>query len=169
MKTFKYSLVPKIIYRYANIPVSLIILFYLLASILGLQQDWKFIFPLLINIILLYVLNRFYFKMYKSFPFKVLINNEEMICSDFVFNNREVKIKLIDIKEIKGGIFSGRAYMPLYIITDNNKLGISPHMKNFNELLKIILTNITKELYESLLEKITKIAKENTPTRKKKK
>ncbi len=168
MKTFKYSFLPKQIYRYANIPANLIMLFYLLASILGMQHDWKFVFPLLINLILLYVLNKFYFRMYKTFPFKVQINNEEMICSDFVLNNREVKIKLLDIKEITGGIFTGRAFMPLYIKTDNEKLGFSPHMKDFNNLLKIILTNVTKELYESLLERITKIAKENTPTRKKK-
>ena len=42
--------------------------------------------------------------------------------------------------------------------TDNIKLGISPHIKDYNKLLTIILTNISKELYTSLLDKINKIA-----------
>jgi hypothetical protein len=168
MKKFKYSFFPKLIYRYANIPASFILLFYLIASVLGMLTNWKFIFPLIITVIMLYVLNRFYFRMYKSFPFKIEIDNEKMICYDFVLNDRKVEIYHSDIKEITGGIFSGRAYMPLYIKTDEVKLGISPHIKDYNKLLTIILTNITKDLYTFLLEKINKIAVDNTPQRKNK-
>lgn len=168
MKTFKYSFIPRLIYRYANIPANLILIFYLIASALGMLTEWKFIFPLIITLIMLYVLNRFYLRMYKSFPFIVEIDNEKMICSDFVVNNREVEIYHSEIKEIMGGIFSGRAYMPLYLKTDNIKLGISPHIKDYNKLLTIILTNISKELYTSLLDKINKIAADNTPKRPKK-
>jgi hypothetical protein len=169
MKTFKYNLIPKIIYRYANIPANLILVFYLLASVLGLSNDWKFIFPLLITIMLLYVLNKFYLKMYKSFPFNIQIDNVKMICSDFVINNRNIVIELSDILKIKGGIFSGRAYMPLYISTDKIKLGISPHIKDYNKLLTIILTNVSKELYESLLDDIKNIAHDSTPQKRTKK
>lgn len=167
MKTFKYNFFAKFIYRYANVPANLILLFYLLISVLGLNEDWKFIFPLIINLILLYVLNKFYIKIYKSFPFKFEVDNEKMICSDFMINNRETIIKFSSIKEIKGGIFSGRAYMPLYIQTDKTEMGISPHLTDFNKLLTIILTNINKELYELLLEAIKKIAHDNTPKNKK--
>lgn len=169
MKIFKYNFFARLIYRYANIPASLILLFYLLISTIGVMQDWKFIFPLLINIILLYVLNRFYFRMYKSFPFHIKANNEKIICTDFLMNNREVTIKHSEILEITGGIFSGRAYMPLYIITDNKRLGISPHIKDYNKLLTIILTNISKELYEKLLDSIKKIAVDSTPKSKSRK
>lgn len=84
-------------------------------------------------------------------------------------NNREVTIKHSEILEITGGIFSGRAYMPLYIITDNKRLGISPHIKDYNKLLTIILTNISKELYEKLLDSIKKIAVDSTPKSKSRK
>lgn len=169
MKSFKYNFLAKIIYRYANIPANLILLFYLLASVLAISQDWKFIFPLIINIILLYVLNRFYIKIYKSFPFQIDINNEKMICTDFVINNRNVEVVHSEIKEIKGGIFTGRSYSPLYVSTEKETIGISPHIKDYNKLLTIILTNIPKELYESLLESIKKIAYDNTPKGKKQK
>ncbi|MBK7105765.1 MAG: hypothetical protein IPH62_10820 [Ignavibacteriae bacterium] len=105
--------------------------------------------------------------MYKTFPFKIEINNEEMICSDFVLNNRKVTIKHSDIMDITGGIFSGRTYKPLQVITNETKIGISPHLKNYNELLKIILTNVTKKLYLKLLDDI-KSSAINSPKQKKK-
>lgn len=166
MKTFKYNIFSRIIYRYANIPANLILLFYSLASILAIGSDWRFILPLIINIILFIVLNKFYWKMYKSFPFKIEADNQKIICTDFVINNRLVEISYSEIVEIKGGIFSGRAYMPLYIKTDKEILGISPHITDYNKLLTIILSNISKELYTSLLDKINKIAAENTPKKK---
>lgn len=167
MQVFKYSFFVRLIYKYGNILASFILLFYLLASILGLTRDWKFIFPLLITLLLLYALNKFYLKIYRSFPFKIEIDNEKMICSEFVFNNRIVEIFHSDINSIKGGIFSSRAYMPLYVSTNEHTFGISPHLKNFNNLLTIVLTNIPKELYTSLLEEIKKLAI-NKPARGKK-
>ena len=90
-----------------------------------------------------------------------------MICSDFIFNNRNVEINHSDIKNISGGIFTGRSYSPLYIKMEKEQIGISPHMKDYNKLLTTILTNIPKELYESLLESIKKIAFDNTPKSRK--
>ncbi len=159
MKTFKYSFIAKIIYRYGNFLISIILFLYMILSALGLLKDWKFIFPLLINIILLYVVNKYYLKIYKLFPFKIDADNRELHCTDFMIKNRVEKIKIIDIDKIEGGIFSGRNYAPLYIEWNGNKIGISPHMKDFNKLLTIILTNIKKELYEELLESIKKFVK----------
>ncbi len=159
MKTFKYSFFPKFIYRYGNFIISFILLSYLILSAIAILQDWKFVIPLMINIILLYIVNKYYFKIYKLFPFKIKANNRELHCSDFIINNRTEIIKIYDIEKIEGGIFSGRNYAPLYIEWNGKKIGISPHMKNFNKLLTIILTNIKKELYEELLESIKKYVK----------
>lgn len=167
MKTYKYNFFAKLIYRYAIIPVNLILIIYLIFSALGVMQDWKYIFPLLLNVILIYVLNKFYLKMYKTFPFEITVDNEKMICTNFVFNNRIVEIKHSEISEIKGGIFSGRAYMPLYLTSSEGTFGISPHITDYNKLITTILTNIPKNLYESLLDNIKKIAYDNTPKRKK--
>ncbi len=169
MKTFKYNFLAKLIYRYANIPANLILLFYLFASVYGLSGDWKFIFPLFINVILLYILNRFYLRIYRTFPFRIDIDNEKMICTDFVINNRIVEILHSDIIKIKGGIFSGRTYSPLYISSKIDSVGISPHIKDYNKFLTIVLTNINKELYEQMLESIKKLAFDNSSKSKKKK
>jgi uncharacterized protein YegP (UPF0339 family) len=169
MITFRYTFLPRLLYRYSVIPVNLLLLFYLFVSILVIERDWKFIFPLLINVIILYILNRFYLKMYKSFPFQIKANNEEIICSDFVFKKKSFAIRHIDIVEIKGGIFSGRMFAPLYISTKDITIGISQHIKNYNELLKIILSNIPSKLYVELLETMQKNAISNIPISKKKK
>lgn len=169
MKVFRYGFLAKIIYRYGIVPINLILLFYLFVSILAFDNDWKFIFPIFINIILLYSINRFYIKVFKLFPFQIEINNEKMICSDFMIKNRKVEIFHSDIATITGGIFSGRSFAPLYITTENERIGISPHIKDFNKLLTIMLTNISKELYESLLETIKKVAFNNAPKLGKKK
>jgi hypothetical protein len=76
-----------------------------------------------------------------------------------MIKDRTERIKIIDIDKIEGGIFSGRNYAPLYIEWNGNRIGISPHMKDFNKLLTIILSNIKKELYEELLESIKKFVK----------
>jgi hypothetical protein len=159
MKTFKYSMIAKIIYRYGNFLISIILFLYLVLSAIGVFKDWRFIFPLVINVILLYVVNRYYLKIYKFFPFRIDADNRELHCSDFMIKDRTERIKIIDIDKIEGGIFSGRNYAPLYIEWNGNRIGISPHMKDFNKLLTIILSNIKKELYEELLESIKKFVK----------
>jgi hypothetical protein len=169
MKTFLYSFLPRFIYKYGIVPANLILLFYLLGSALGLRNDWLFIFPLLISVVMLYALNKFYLKIFKSFPFRIDVDNEKIVCSGFVKNNRKIEIQHSEITKITGSIFSGRTYLPLYIFTENSNIGISPHIKGYNELLKIILTNVKKELYEALLDDITKVAINNTLQNKKKK
>ncbi len=170
MKTFKYKTISKLFYKYGVIPANLILLFYLIGSIIGFTGNWLFVIPLFISGIMIYVLNKFYIKIYKSFPFKIDINNEKLICSDFMIKNKVVEIQHSEITKISGSIFSGRTYLPLNITTKDEEIGISPHIKDYNDLLKVILTNIPKELYESLLNDITKFAvKKRSPKEEKKK
>lgn len=167
MKEFTYPFLAKIIYRYANIPVSLLLLFYVFASVVGVSKDWLYVFPLIINLALLYVLNRYYFKMYKMFPYKLKIDNEKIICSDFMNKGKSVEIKLLDVSKVTGGIFSGSPIKPIYIYDEKNNvaIGINQHLKNYNKFLTVVLSNINQELYNELLERI----KENSIVNKFKK
>lgn len=156
MQEFKYSFLAKIIYKYSIVPINIILIFYLLISTIGAFTNWKFVFPLIINIILLYVINRFYFKIYKYFPFHIKADNEKLVLNNFILSKREIEIKHQDVVEIKGAIFSGRSYSPLFLKTNKELIGISPHIKNFNKLLTTILANIPADLYKSLLEDVKK-------------
>jgi hypothetical protein len=99
-------------------------------------------------------MNRYYFRSYKIFPYKIDINNEEMICRDYFFSKKVIKLKLLDITKITGGIFSGYPSRPIYLFDEKNtiKVGINQHIKNYNSLLTIILKNVNQKLYNELLE-----------------
>lgn len=161
MKTYKYNFWVKTILRYANIPVNIILIIYTYFSVISILNDWRFVIALLINLILIFFLNRFYFRIYKYFPFRISVSDKELYCSNFMFNNKEINFKFIDIENINGGIFSGRPFMPLYISLGKNKIGISPHIKDYNKLLTTILTNIKKELYENLLDQMITLSGKN--------
>ena len=155
MMTFKYSLVAKVVYRYANIPITLLLLLQLIISLFGTFNDIKFLLPLLINILLIFVINKFYIRMYKYFPFCIEADNEKMICTNFFLSNKKVEIKHSEIGDIKGGIFSGSQIKPLYIYDNkgNVLIGINPHLQGFNKLVTTILSNVSQKLYNALLDR----------------
>ena len=150
------------IYRYANIPITFFLIIHLYVSIVGIQQSWIFIFPLLLNIFALVWINRFYFKSYNTFPFHIEIDNEKMICTDFFDRRKKVILKHSDISKIKGGIFSGNRARPIYVYDekDNIVLGFHHHLKGFNSVLTTMLSNIDQKLYESLLDQVKEIGNE---------
>ncbi|MBU1096800.1 MAG: hypothetical protein KKB34_09995 [Bacteroidetes bacterium] len=171
MITFKYSIFAKMIYRYANIPATIILVIHLISSLFMMSESIYFIFPLVINLIVLILLNKFYLKSYSRFPFKIEVDNEKMICSDYFMSKKEVIVSHSDIKKIYGGMFSGNSARPLYIVDGKNNeiVGIHTHIKNFNKLLTITLSNIDQQLYQGLLKKMTDMGAEHKQKRKRKK
>ncbi len=156
MKEFRYSFFAKLIYRYANIPITILLLFYFLVSLSYSIEKWYFIFPAFINAAIIFSLNRFYFKMYRTYPFKIQANNEKLVCSDFTFTKKEIVIDFKDVERVKGGIFSGNNLKPIEIYDGKQKvqIGFNQHLKDFNKLLTIILSNVNRKLYDELLQKV---------------
>jgi hypothetical protein len=155
MKIFTYSAFAKIFYRYANIPITLLLLLSLLTALAGIYTNWIYIFPALFDITVIYVINRYYIKSYKRFPYKIEANNEKMICADYLFSDKLIELDHTSITKITGGIFSGNLARPIYLHDENNNIVISfnNHLKNYDKLLTIVLSNITQELYNDLLTK----------------
>lgn len=156
MSTHKYSLFARFIYRWANIPLSLILGFYLIVYILAAFYQWYYVFAVLFEGAILFFLNRYYIRGYKLFPYKISIDNEKMICEDFLFSNKKITIYLKDITEIKGSIFSGNKARPLYIydVNNNQTIAIRIHLKGYNQVVTKILSNVSKDLYDSLLDRM---------------
>ncbi len=153
MKTFKYPITAQFVYRFANIPVTLLLLVHLLLLLWGATYDWKYLLPALLNIIIIYILNRFYFKMYKTFPYKIEADDSKIVFSDFFFQKKIITMKYDDIADIKGGIFSGKPAKPIYILDKNeNIVGINQHLKDFNTFLTILLSRIPQNLYVKVLK-----------------
>lgn len=164
MITFKYSFISKLIYRYANIPATIFLLLYLVSSFAYMFQQWYYIFPFLLNLLIIVILNRYYFRSYKLFPFRIDIDTEKMICSDYFNGKIIVEINLQDIDLIEGGSLYGSPAKPILVHDAVNDIvvGISPHMKHHNKLITIILSNVKKEVYNNVLS----IAKEINNTNK---
>ena len=108
-------------------------------------------------------MNRCFFRSYKLFPFKIEINNEKMICSDYFNKSKEQEIYLNDIDLIEGGSLSGTPAKPIYLHTKTDDLivGISPHMKDHNKLVTIILSNVKQEVYDNVLLLAKEISQSN--------
>ena len=154
MITFKYSLVAKIIYRYANIPATIFLLLYLVSSFLYMFKEWYYVFPFLLNLLIIIIMNRYYFRSYKLIPYKIEINNEKMICSDYFKKSLKHEILLSDIDAVEGGALEGSPAKPIYIHSEKDDIlvGISPHMKNQNKLITIILSNVRQDVYNKVLD-----------------
>ena len=163
MVIFQYSLISKFIFRYANIPLTIFLLLYLVSSFLYMFQKWYFVFPFLLNLLIIIALNRYYLRSYKLFPYKIEINNEKMICSDYLKKSKVHEILLRDIDSIEGGSLSGTPAKPIYINSYSNNvvIGISTHMKNYNKLITIILSNVKQEVYNEVLDKASEISESN--------
>jgi len=156
MKEFKYPLLAKLIYRYANIPLSLFLIIYIFLTLAAVLNDWVYVFPLVINLIIIYILNRYYFKMYRLFPYIIKADNEKIICNDFMYKNRTVEIRMADITKVTGGIFNGSPVKPIYIYDGKNNItiGFNQHLRDYNKFLTILLSNVKQELYDDLLKKV---------------
>ncbi len=156
MFTHTYPLLARFIYRWANIPVSLILGFYLIVYILAAFYQWYYIFAILFEAAILFFLNRHYIKGYKLFPYKISIDNEKMVCEDYLLSSKKITIYYKNITEIKGSIFSGNKSRPLYIYdaVNDQTIAIRIHLKGYNQVVTKVLSNVNKELYESLLERM---------------
>lgn len=154
MVTFKYSFIAKLIYRYANIPATILLIPQTIYSFAAMFEVWYFVFPFTVDLLILFFMNRFFFRSYKTFPFKIEADNEKIICSDFLIGS-DITIKHSEITDIKGGFFSGNTARPIYIFCKDRsiKIGIHGHLKGVNKLLTTILSNINQELYNELLAK----------------
>ncbi len=161
MSRFTYPLLAKIIYRHANLLLTPLFLALTILSLGGLFVSDKYWYPLVVNVLILVVLNIFYFRMYKYFPFVIEMDDEKMVCKNFMNKRKEVEIKFADVKKIEGGIFSGRAVNPIYIYDGRNKVvvGVNPHLNDFNRFLALLLSKIDRELYKSLLGRIELLGK----------
>ncbi len=156
MEIYKYSFFAKVIYRFGNIIATILLSIHFFFSLIVMFKVWYYVFPALINFLVIYVINRYYLKTYKTFPFIIEADNEKIICKDFFPDNKEVVIKYDDISELRGGLFSGYPTRPIYIHDgkQNITIGFYSHVGNFQKFLTKILQNIPQSKYNETMENL---------------
>jgi hypothetical protein len=113
---------------------------------------WYYFFLVAINAWIIITLNSYFIRSYKLFPFRIKAGNDKLICSNFFLSKKNIEIKIADIDKINGGIFSGYPSRPIYIhdTKQNITIGFYANAGQFSELLKIILQNVSEDLYSEL-------------------
>lgn len=157
MQTFTYSLIVKIIFRFGNIFVTLLLSIYLIPVFYYIDQNMILILPLVIGVIILYMVNRTYLTYYIILPYKIEVDDEKIICSDFLLSKKVVTIYYKDINNLQGGVFSGRSSGIMKLRDGKSKLqvGFSQKMNNSEKLIALILSKVPKDLYNDVISNIT--------------
>ena len=156
MQTFTYSFFWKFIYRYFNLVVTPLMLIYVFSLATLIDKNLVIIIPLLLSLFIIYYLNKSYFNFYKLVPYKIEIDDEKIICSNFLFRDKTVTILIKDIESISGGIFEGRYRGLMKVCDGKNKLciGFFDRLKNSGKLVTLILSKVDKKIYDKTIEQI---------------
>ncbi|HEX7357188.1 MAG TPA: hypothetical protein VF270_05745 [Ignavibacteriaceae bacterium] len=159
MQTFTYPIFWKFIYRYSNLVITPLLITYALSLIIIIQNNLIILIPFLLSLFLLYYLNKSYLTFYKLVPYKIEIDDEKIICTDFLFSNKSITIFIKDIESLSGGIFDG-SYRGLMKVCDGkNKIiiGFFDRIINSNKLVTLILSKVDKKIYDKVIEQIQSI------------
>ena len=157
MQTFTYSLLFKIIFRFGNIIVTLLISIYLIPVFYFIDQNTILFLPLIIGVIIIFMVNRAYLTYYLILPYKIEVDDEKMICSDFLLSKKVVTIYYKDIDKLQGGVFNGRSSGIMKLRDSKSKLrvGFSQKINNSEKLIALILSKVSKDLYDEVISNLT--------------
>lgn len=168
MQVFTYSLLFKIIFRFGNILVTILLLVYLIPIISYIDQNKLLLIPAAVSLIVIYMINKVYFVYYKILPYKIEADEEKIICSDFLFSTKIITIHYKDIEKISGGIFEGKSSGIMKVSDSTSKLqiGFSQKIGNSEKLVALILSKVPKELYNEVINNLTEIRRQRKSKKK---
>lgn len=155
MQVFTYSFFHRLIYRYGNIPVTVILVIYLVPSVVNLDRNLIYFIPVILLLGMIYLINKHYLNLYKIIPYKIEADDEKMFCTDFLFSNKEFTIYYRDVESLSGGIFDGRLSGVMKICDKNNHVcvGFFNRLKNADKLQTILLSKVPPDVYNSVVER----------------
>jgi hypothetical protein len=156
-QTFTYPFLFGLLYKYGNIVVTFLLVFYTAPIVLYVDQNYILLIPLIISLILIYLVNRQYFTLYKILPYKIEADDEKIVCSNYFLSKGNVTIYYKDIESLKGGMFENKmsGIMKVYDGRNSVTLGFYTKLNNSSRLVTIILSKVKKELYDDVLDKLT--------------
>jgi hypothetical protein len=139
-----------------NFIITILLLLYTIPLVVFLSEKIVLAFPLIINLLIIFFLNRHYFNLYKILPYQIETDDEKIICSKFYLSKKEIVIYYIDITLLSGGIFENKTsgLMNVFDGKNNVHFGFYKRLNNSGKLATIILSKVNRELYDVVLEKI---------------
>lgn len=155
-QTFTYLFIFRVIFRYGNIIITPLLLLYTIPLVSFLDEKLILAVPLLINLFLIYFLNRHYFNLYKILPYLIAADDEKITCSEFFLSKKEIVIYYNDIASLSGGIFENKISGLMKVCDGRNNIciGFYQRLNNSGKLATILLSKVNRELYDIVLDKI---------------
>ena len=156
MQTFTYPIFWKFIYRYFNLVATPLLIIYAVAVAPVIDKNLVILIPFLLSLFIIYYLNKSYINFYKLIPYKIEIDDEKIICTNFLFKDKSITILLKDINSISGGIFEGKYRGMMKVCDGKNKIciGFFDRLNNSNKLVTLILSKVEKKIYDEVIEQI---------------
>lgn len=161
MQTFSYPFFAKFFYRYGNIFVTVFLVLHQIPIVFGIDEHLYLLIPLVISLWLLYYVNKKYLALYKVMPYKIEADDAKIICTDFIFSEKEVIIYFKDIDSLSGGIFEAKIRGVMKVCDGKNKIciGFSERMNDSKTLMTLILSKVRKEIYDEVIERLSAFKK----------
>jgi hypothetical protein len=155
MKEYTYPIFFKFLYRFANLPLTLLLVILLIPLVVNIDNNLLLLFPLIITLLMIYFLNRFYMTLYKIIPYKIYIDDERIICRNFLFSHRKEEIRFKEIESLSGGVFEGRINGIMKINSISNiSIGFYHSIINAKELETFILSKVDRKIYEKVVNRV---------------
>ncbi len=156
MRLFTYSYIYRLLYRYANIPVTIILSIYLVPSVVYLDKNLIYLIPVVLLLLMIYLLNRHYLTLYKIIPYRIEADGEKLVCTDFLFSKKEFTIYYNDIESLTGGIFDGRFTGVMKVCDKKNQvcIGFFNKLKNADKFQTILLSKVPRNVYDDVVERV---------------
>ena len=155
-QAFTYPYFFRLLFRYGNIIITPILILYSIPLIYFLDDKFILVFPLIVNLLIIYFLNRHYFNLYKILPYSIEADDEKLICSNFFLSKKIKTIFYENISAISGGIFDNKisGIMKIQDGSNNFTMGFYHKLSGSQKLATIILSKVNRELYDEVLDKI---------------
>ncbi len=156
MQQFTYPYFYKVLYRYGNIPVTIILSIYLVPSVVYLDKNLLYLIPVILLLLMIYLLNKHYLTLYKIIPYKIEADEEKIICTNFLFSRKEFTISYKDIESLTGGIFDGRFSGVMKICDRKNQvcIGFFNRLKNADKLQTMLLSKVPRKVYDDVVDRV---------------
>jgi hypothetical protein len=156
MQVFTYNFFYKLIYKFGNIAITILLLVYLIPVALNLDKDLILIIPFVVSLIIIYYVNKKYLDFYKIVPYKIEADDNKIVCSDFSLRRKVFTIYYKDIESLMGGIFDAKHRGLMQVYDGKNKIciGFFDRMTDSNKLVTIILSKVDKKIYDEVIDKL---------------
>ncbi len=155
-EVYTYRWIYRILYKYANILATILLLLYLLPALFsfdGRITDYLYILMIVGGI---YLINRHFIKLYKIVPYRIEIIGDTIHCSQYAFSRKKVELRFSDIDKLEGGIFEGKSsgLMKLHTTSRNLTIGFFIKISGAKALESVVLAKVNKDLYHKVLDSL---------------